>query len=105
MARGQFFYHLTQFLWSICPQAGYDSVEQQNQWNNRNQIRPQQSRPAEWTDPGRVHEHQENPGKYEADCRRGAFGDLKDADAFARIDGILQNGASIGWRKMMERCE
>src|SRR2546423_10956653 len=53
VARGQFFYHLTQFLWSICPQAGYDSIEQQNQWNDRNQIRPEQSRPAEWTDPGR----------------------------------------------------
>src|SRR5579872_319041 len=103
LASGQFFYDLTQFLWPICPQARYDSIEQQNQWNNRNQIRPQQSRPAERTDSRRVQEHQQNPGEYQTDCRRGAFGDLKYADAFAGIDGILQDGASIVWRKMMER--
>src|ERR1700689_5503696 len=27
LATGQFFYHLTQFLWPICSQAGYYSIE------------------------------------------------------------------------------
>ncbi len=48
---------------------------------------------------------QENAGEYEADGRRSALGGLKYADAFAGIDRILQNGASILRRKMMERCK
>ena len=45
------------------------------------------------------------PTNIRADRRRSALGGLKDADAFAGIDGILQDGASILWRKMMERRE
>src|ERR1700683_2749641 len=103
LARGQFFHHFTQFLWPICPQARYYSVEQQNQGDDRNQVRPEQPRPAERTNPRSVQKQQENAGKYEADGQGSAPGGLKYADAFAGINGILQNGASILRRKMMER--
>ena len=41
-ACGQFFDDLTQFLWPICPKARHHSIEQQDQGNDRNQIRPEQ---------------------------------------------------------------
>src|ERR1039458_5291209 len=41
-ACGQSFDDLSQFLWPICPKAGHHSIEQQDQRNDRNQIRPEQ---------------------------------------------------------------
>src|SRR5580698_62896 len=103
LARGQFVYDLTQFLWAIGAQARDDSIEEKYQGDDWNQIGTQQTRPAEGTNPRSVHEHQQNSNQYNADGRGRTFGDFKYADAFAGVDGILQDGASILGRKMVER--
>src|ERR1700687_388462 len=101
----QFVDNLTQFLWPICSKAGHHSIEQKDQGNDRNQIRPEQPRPAEGTNPRSVDEWHESPGKHQPDSQRSALSDLKNADAFAGIDGFLNYGASLFRRKMMKRRE
>src|ERR1019366_8690963 len=104
-ACGQFFDEFPQFLWPIGPKARHHSIEQQHQGNDRNQIRPEQPRPTERTDPRSADEQHERKSKYKPDRSRSAPRCFKYADAFPGIDGILEYGASLFWRKMMERRE
>src|ERR1700676_1216716 len=65
-ACGQFIDDHTQFLWPICPQAGHHSIEQEDQGNDGNQIRPEQPRPAEGTNPWSADEWHESPRKHQS---------------------------------------
>jgi hypothetical protein len=49
-----------------------------------------------------VQEQEKNPDEYNADGGGSAPCDFKYSDTFAGIDSILQDSASVLWRKMME---
>src|ERR1700676_5043515 len=63
----QFVDDLTQFPWPICPKAGHHSIEQKHKGNDGNQIRPEQTRPAEGTNPWSADEWHESPNKHQSD--------------------------------------
>ena len=86
----------------VCPQAGYGSVKPQDKWTHGNRKSPQQPRPAERPDEGnkreRHHWHKEN----QENCEPVTFRRLEDTNTLTPLHGVLQNGARLFSREMME---
>ena len=84
------------------PQARYDSVKPQDKWPHRNWKGPQQPRPAERPDEGNERDRHYWDKENEENCEPVTFRNFEDANTLTPLHSVLQNGARLFWREMME---
>jgi hypothetical protein len=101
----QSFCESCEFIHRIGTKARYESVTENRDWRQRNDIRPKEARPSKWQDERRKCKGSYGHQQSQQNCQQGALRHFKYADPLVALNGIAKNGARLLWTEVVKTRE